>query len=442
MDGKKSAAAVFIDLPKAFDTVDHVVLLKKCNSLGMRRIPLKWLRSYLSNRQQYVFVNNTSSTVKSITSGVPQGSILGPFLFSLYINDLDELNLQGNLHLYADDICLIYMGESREEIAQKMQFDLDALHVYMSAHRLSINIKKTKLMVFTSTGPFTRGGTDISVTIAGSKIEQVQAFKYLGLELGHHLNWKAHIDSIMRKINPVIRVLFRLRNTMPKTICMNIYYALVHSHLHSLSNIWGAAANISLKNLVILQKRALKILLGLPGLTPSIDVYKISHVFSVGQIIYYNRCLYVFKITNDLLKTNVPIPSLAGQTHNYRTRSVNNYYLESVSSNRQGLNAHFRASFRLFNQLPNQLKSCRSLFSFKRKLQDRCVETIVGKNTENLILNEIYSKFKILKVQTLLDFKDILKHHHKSHFRVISPTHSLCTSSLKCIGRSNFFKLS
>jgi len=168
LDGKKSAAAVFIDLPKAFDTVDHVVLLKKCNSLGMRRIPLKWLRSYLSNRQQYVFVNNTSSTVKSITSGVPQGSILGPFLFSLYINDLDELNLQGNLHLYADDICLIYMGESREEIAQKMQFDLDALHVYMSAHRLSININKTKLMVFTGTGPFTRGGTDISVTIGGS----------------------------------------------------------------------------------------------------------------------------------------------------------------------------------------------------------------------------------------------------------------------------------
>ena len=193
IDDCKSTVGIFIDLKKAFDTVDHDILIKKLDENGIRGVANKWICSYLMNRSQYVCINDTSSECMNVTCGVPQGSILGPALFILYINDISMLMKS---IVFADDTNLFYSGDNLSQVCETVSTELGKLHSWFQVNKLSLNIAKTTFMIFGNK----QCEDNHVVSINGMNIKRVYVTKFLGVHIDSRLNWCEHINHIKSKI--------------------------------------------------------------------------------------------------------------------------------------------------------------------------------------------------------------------------------------------------
>ena len=217
--------ALFLDLRKAFDCIDHEILLGKLFQYGFRGPSFDLLKSYLTNRVQYVTIDGKSSNIQRITTGVPQGSVLGPTLFLIFINDIHKLNLNGRIRLFADDTTLFYNTSNIDDIPSMVQSDLTILQEYFNSNMLSINLSKTKFMIFKSAQKSVN--VDINISICNVKIEIVESYKYLGIILDSNLTWQHHIDYIRKKVAPLVGFLRKLAYYVPSAILRNIYFAFI-----------------------------------------------------------------------------------------------------------------------------------------------------------------------------------------------------------------------
>ena len=195
IDQGKYNLVVFLDLRKAFDTVNHEILLKKLEHYGVHGTELKWFTSYLSDRKQYTVVGAIKSQLGSVSHGVPQGSSLGPFLFFVYINDLPYCINNGISELYADDTGLSASGKKVHDVERLINLDLDKIYNWLLANKLSINMEKTKCMIF-ATEYKLRQCPDLAVKINRSKIKQVDRKDYLGLTLDIKLKWDKQVHEM------------------------------------------------------------------------------------------------------------------------------------------------------------------------------------------------------------------------------------------------------
>ena len=176
LDKKQIAALLLIDFSKAFDMVDHSILLNKLEHYGIRGLNLNWFRTYLTNISQFVHINNSNSEKHILRYGVPQGSILGPLLFILYINDLPNISSIAKFILYADDANLIIIADSFAEIQKKLELLLEQLHTWVKENGLKLNLKKTKYMIFTN-----KPKIEIEVKLNGVPIEKSSCERFLGV---------------------------------------------------------------------------------------------------------------------------------------------------------------------------------------------------------------------------------------------------------------------
>lgn len=306
--GPNVVSGLFIDLSKAFDAVDHLKLLEVCEKIGIRGLPLDLLKSYLSDRVQLVSVNGVSSGFEKIGFGVPQGSVLGPTLFLIFVNDLQLLDLHGKLNLYADDAAIFYASCSDSENCGKMNEDLAKLSLYFASKRLTINEKKTKFMHFHSYSKAL--DNTAAVQVNGRTVERVTSFEYLGLVLDTHLSWDMHCAELCKRIRPIAGILFKLKNTLPKEALLQIYFAFVHSHLNYMVGAWGHAPATNLKPVQVLQNRCLKLCYSLDRLTPSVDLYSgpAKGILPVKglQILFVNK--FVRQVLNNELHHTVSFP--------------------------------------------------------------------------------------------------------------------------------------
>ena len=199
---------VFNDFSKAFDTVNHDILLQKLSMYGVQDIALEWFRDYLANRSQYVTYNSMKSTKENITCGVPQGSILGPLLFVICINDLATVSNAFVPVLFADDTTLLIAGRDVEALCNRINEDLAKIQEWLCANKLSLNVKKTHCMIFTSKSKIV---PDSDIKINNVCIERVRVTKFLGILIDSQLNWKQHIAYTCNKLSKCIGILSKAK---------------------------------------------------------------------------------------------------------------------------------------------------------------------------------------------------------------------------------------
>lgn len=366
IDKKKITLGVFVDLKKAFDTVSHEILLIKLNNLGVRGPAYKMFMSYLTNRHQIVKLKDVRSSPQSITCGVPQGSILGPLLFLIYINDIHLIGLKGDLTLYADDTALFYSGNSIKSIMDQAQCDLDLLNSWLQSNLLTINTAKTNYIIFAAKNKQIDQHKDL--TINNQIIHKVSKEKYLGLILDKQLTWTPHIQNIRKKLTSLIAVLRGTARCLPIHVKNTIYNSLVKSHLQYLIELWGTAAKSNLKDLQISQNKLIKTLFGYNHRTPSAQLYKKTKFMNIAQLYKFNTCILIRKLITKEVNSQIILTKRA-QTHKIITRQANNLCLRMPRTNYGKKNILYEGA-KFYNSLPKLVKTAKSLTSFKKSLKN------------------------------------------------------------------------
>ena len=209
LDGGNIGYEVFVDLQKAFDTVDHQILLAKLNHYGICGVTNDWFKSYLSNRNQYVSINGFDSGLTSINCGIPQGSVLGPLLFLLYINDLSQAIKFCKDHHFADDTNLLCLSNSIKKLNKLVNTDLKHLVNWLNANKISLNVKKTEMVIFKSNQK--KFESDLKIKLCGKRLYPTESVKYLGVKIDTTLNWQYHVNDLSIKLNRANALLFKMR---------------------------------------------------------------------------------------------------------------------------------------------------------------------------------------------------------------------------------------
>ena len=332
----------------------------------MRGLANDLIRSYLHNRQQFVAIDGTRSILRHISTGVPQGSNIGPLLFLIYINDICRLNLEGQPRLFADDTALFYSNSDPHTIASFINSDLQKLSKYFSNNLLSLNLSKTKFMVFHSSR---RTLPPLSNPTLGSDIvEQVTTFKYLGVYLDSTLSWDAHIQQVCNKASFLCGVLRRTNNFLPCRVLLQFYHAHIHSRLSYLILSWGRACKSKLKKLQTVQNRCIKAIFKLPHLYPSVQLYaNLPHkILPIVEICELQTLLLVHDILNNVTTHHNLLIQTTSRTHN--TRRVNDLVLIRASSS-FGQKRFSVIGPSKFNNLPRDLQQISSRYSFKNNIK-------------------------------------------------------------------------
>lgn len=293
LDHNKKAIGIFIDLKKAFDTVSVSLLIKKMENIGIRGIPLNLFSSYLSHRKQSVRVGDLCSTEEFVQYGVPQGSVLGPTLFLIYIDQLCRLTISNaEIIAFADDTAILFYGNSWEEANNLAQNGLNQVNEWLSYNLLTLNLSKTKYMLFSIRNK-KESHRNISIKLHDCQdasvcscqpISETTSIRYLGVILDRNLSWHLHISNLAGKIRKLIYIFKNLRHVCDKKLLITIYYALCQSVTMYCITAWGGASKTSLLILERAQRAVLKVLTFNKFRYPTTALYEDTLVLTVRQL--------------------------------------------------------------------------------------------------------------------------------------------------------------
>ena len=319
LDKGELACGVFVDLQKAFDTVDHEILLSKLSHYGIRGIANNWFRSYLTGRFQFVSIGNFSSKLKAILHGVPQGSVLGPLLFLLYINDLHNCIKSSETYQFAGDTHLLNFSKSLESLCRGMNADLKRLICWLNANKISLNASKTEFLVFRS--QFRKLEFTPFLMLSGKRIYPSQSVKYLGVHVDEHLSWKFHVSSVATKLQRANGMLSKIRHHVPLKSILNIYHAIFSSYLLYACQVWGTRDSTITHRILTLQKSALRLLTFREPRSPSAPIFAELGILKFFDLVKVLNICFVHNFLNSNLPTDT-LNSLSFQkiSHSHGTR--------------------------------------------------------------------------------------------------------------------------
>ena len=227
LDKNVNSCAIFLDLAKAFDSVDHSILLRKLSRYGIDGAFFNFFKSYLENRSQFVKLDNVKSSILSIKYGVPQGSILGPLLFLIFINDLPNAT-NFFIKLFADDTFLCAQNADFQSLETEVNIEIQKVFQWLISNKLTLNIAKSKFMIISNSKSKPER---FQISLNDSQLEECDKYKYLGVIIDKNLSWKPHVEYISGKISKACGALAKLRHCIGTNVLVEIYHALIHSYV-------------------------------------------------------------------------------------------------------------------------------------------------------------------------------------------------------------------
>ena len=309
---------VFLDLSKAFDTLDHEHLLQKLSRFGFTSSSVQWFNAYLSNRTQSIVVDGILSETQPVVRGVPQGSILGPLLFIMYINDLPAIAKHCSIQLYADDTLLYFGSKCVDTIETKLSEDLEQMISWLSSNYLFLNYKKSKIMLI-GTNQRLSSTASFAIKANDKVLERVYSFKYFRVVLDPCLSWNDHVDLIASRISSRLSMLRKARKIIPRDACITLYNSMVLPIFDYCSCVWDGCSQSKKQYLDRLQRLAAAIIEG-----RKVSQNELHHTFSwpnLQERRNFQKFMLVYKCLNNLAP-----PYLldefkhASYYHNYNTR--------------------------------------------------------------------------------------------------------------------------
>lgn len=365
LDDKFHVAGVFLDLTRAFDSLDHQILIDKLFNAGIRGVPLQLFKSYLYNREQSVFCNTKYSAFGTIKQGVPQGSILGPILFLIYINDIVNISNRCKYVIFADDTTLLFADRTIPALHNKLRHDLVLIKQWIMNNKLNLNISKTNLVFFKN-----RSDNSVfpHVIIQNETVKQVPYCKFLGVIVDEHLNWKIHIKSVCMKLSKACGIIHRVRDQLTQKALLNVYYTLCYPHIIYCVSVWGCTWSSFIKDVSIAQKRLVRIMCYKGKYDHTTELYRELSILDFRSVHKYFLLLAVFKsLYEQDHNSNEGMFGRAARAHDTRG-SLTNLVCPPARTTLY-LNSVLCAGPRMWNSLPPQIKLITNLYSFKKQLK-------------------------------------------------------------------------
>ena len=366
LDTKQHTVGIFLDLSKAFDTINHSILLNKLYSYGIRGLANDWIRNYLSERSQRVNFNNTLSSPAEISCGVPQGSILGPLLFLLYINDLPLSSKIPHFILFADDTNILFSNPDPIILESLINTELKEISNWFKLNKLSLNIKKTNYMIFKNKHS-NKPTINIDIKIDNTPIQQVETTKFLGLLIDSNLSWTSHTQHVCKIVSKYNGIIRKVRPFLPPYSLKTLYNSLILPYLSYGAMIWADPNNSKLNSLFLLQKRVIRsctnslwldhtdpLFLSLSTLKV-LDIYKLQLASFMFQ--FHNNLLPADLLNEDFFYSETP-------SHQYYTRHAHDLFIKPTNTVLAS-NTSKSQGPQLWNHLPAQLHNSPTLSSFK-----------------------------------------------------------------------------
>ena len=299
LENQEYGVCILLDFAKAFDTVNHEILINKLEYYGIRGVALQWLRSYLSNRMQCAEIGDVQSELEFIKCGVPQGSVLGPLLFLIYINDIVNSSNIFKFILFADDTSLYYSCKNARTIEEIVNRELAKISDWLSANRLSLNVGKSKLLYFTNNDRNIL--KDIHIKINDQVLLEVSNAKYLGVYIDNKLQWDVHINNIKLRLSKGVSILAKIRHYVPNSVLRTLYFTFINSHTnYNLLN-WGTAPVANFEKISSKTRKAIRIISFKSQDDDTLPLFKKLSILPLEETLQLKQANFMWKLKNNLI---------------------------------------------------------------------------------------------------------------------------------------------